>query len=348
MSTATFSHAAQARIQKPINAALFQLSVTANKAHNLTQGRSKVLSYVSSNPSVNLIVLPEIWQSLYGTQHFATYAEDFGGLWGKIKGQTSSREQGVERSERRWSIDNENSAGAVELGEDCKSESLLMLSKLAKETGCVVVGGSIPEREDDRLYNTASVFDEKGRIISLFRKVHLFDIDVPGMKFQESLTLSPGDQVTMFDCSLGRFGLAICYDMRFPELAQIASRAGACGMIYPGAFNTTTGPRSWELLLRARAADNQLYVLGCSPARPPARDLEVEKYYPAWGHSTVVDPWGTVLATTDETDSVVTAKLEKEIVEACRKGLPVSTQRRFDLYADVSREGPSGKGEAPR
>ena len=109
----------------------------------------------------------------------------------------------------------------------------------------------------------------------MHRKLHLFDVDFPGkITFQESKTLTPGDSITMFDCGsyhltlihtdYGRFGLGICYDLRFPESAIISSRLGAGAMIYPGAFNTTTGPLAWELLLRARAVDNQMYIVGLS------------------------------------------------------------------------------------
>ena len=180
------------------------------------------------------------------------------------------------------------------------------------------------------------------------RKVHLFDINIPGkMVFQESETLTGGDRVTVFDCSLGRFGLGICYDMRFPELAQIAARLGAGAMIYPGAFNTTTGPRHWELLQRARAADNQIYVATCSPARPSEKTTTSEDgkhqftgtedgAYPTYGHSTVVDPWASVVATTEEKEGIVRWNLDPKVVEEVRTGIPIGRQRRFDVYPDVS------------
>ena len=180
------------------------------------------------------------------------------------------------------------------------------------------------------------------------RKIHLFDINIPGkMVFQESETLTGGDRVTIFDCDFGRFGLGICYDMRFPELAQIAARLGAGAMIYPAAFNTTTGPKHWELLQRARAVDNQMYVVTCSPARAGAKTTMSEdgkdKFvgiddgaYPAWGHSTVVDPWAQVVATTEEKEGILRWKLDPAVLEEVRKGIPISTQRRFDVYADVA------------
>ena len=117
--------------------------------------------------------------------------------------------------------------------------------------------------------------------------------------------------------------------MRFPESAQIAARLGAGALLYPGAFNTTTGPLAWELLLRARAVDNHVYTVGCSPARPP-------EGYPAWGHSTVVDPLAVVVETCDEKEAVVYATLMPERVAEVRSIVPISMQRRFDVYPNVA------------
>lgn len=136
--------------------------------------------------------------------------------------------------------------------------------------------------------------------------------------------------------AFGRFGLAICYDMRFPELASIAARLGAGAMIYPGAFNTTTGPRHWELLQRCRAMDNQMYVAACSPARA-SQDEITKGAYPAWGHSTITDPWASVVATTEEKEGIVRWKIEPREVEEVRKGIPITRQRRFDVYGDGAR-----------
>lgn len=175
-----------------------------------------------------------------------------------------------------------------------------------------------------------------GRLISLHRKLHLFDIDIPGkMTFQESKTLTAGDRATVFECSLGRFGLGICYDIRFPEPAIVAARLGAGAILYPGAFNTTTGPRSWELLQRARAADNQLYVATCSPARPTQAEIEAGAY-PTYGFSMVVDPWGQVVTALDEKEGVLQTSMDRASVLDGRKFVPTSRQRRFDVYADIA------------
>lgn len=322
---------------KPTRVALIQLGrIGADKTANLAHARSTILSAVKNAPkeygAVNMVVLPECFNSPYSVDQFGKYAESFSGLYENV--EQSSQTLTTRHGSHSWSIHNKDNTSAIELAPALlrESPSLAMLSEAAKTAGVVLVGGSVPERDDStgRLYNTSCVFDAQGRVISLHRKLHLFDIDIPGkMTFQESQTLSAGDRITLFDCALGRFALGICYDLRFPESAQVASRLGAGAIVYPGAFNTTTGPIAWELLLRARAIDNQVYTIGCSPARP-------ESGYPAWGHSTVVDPLGQVVETCGDGEAIVYATLDPEREAEVRKTVPISTQRRFDVYPDVA------------
>lgn len=214
-----------------------------------------------------------------------------------------------------------------------KSDSVKALSEMAKETGVWLLGGSIPERDesDGKLYNTATVYNPKGELVAIHRKVHLFDIDIPGgITFKESETLTGGTKLTSFETEFGKIGLGICYDVRFPEMAMVAARKGCVAMIYPGAFNLTTGPLHWELLQRARAVDNQIYVAMCSPAR------DMSAGYHAWGHSMVVDPMGKVIATTEHEEAIIHADIDPEVVRKTRSGIPVTVQRRFDVYPDVS------------
>ncbi|KAH0445929.1 hypothetical protein IEQ34_025238 [Dendrobium chrysotoxum] len=350
--------------KRPIDLTLIQLGQTStDKQSNLDHARQTVRRAVSksgsSGSNTRLVVLPECWNSPYGVHFFDTYAEDFGGLYERVKSPLAERKPIANAAHvaakgdldevqaataqqealvERWTVDGLNGR-SVSVGES-KSETLRMMSDLSKELGIVLVGGSIPERDakTGKLYNTASVFNEHGDLISLHRKLHLFDIDIPGkMTFQESKTLTAGDRITVFECSLGRFGLAICYDLRFPECATVAARLGAGAMIYPGAFNTTTGPRSWELLQRGRAADNQIYIVTCSPARPTQEQIEgPDKAYPTYGFSMVVDPWGKVIHSLDEKENVLHAQLARDDVEEVRKFVPTSRQRRFDVYPDVS------------
>lgn len=201
------------------------------------------------------------------------------------------------------------------------------LAEVARECKIYLVGGSIPESLENRIYNTCSVFSPSGNMIGKYQKMHLFDIDVPGkIKFQESEVLSGGKDLLTFKIGSCKVGIGICYDIRFAELAQIYASKGCDLLVYPGAFNMTTGPAHWELLQRARAIDNQLYVAAPSPAR------DENATYIAWGHSSVVGPWGDVIASTDEKESIIYANLDLNRSKEIRQNIPIRHQRRKDVY----------------
>lgn len=254
----------------------------------------------AAKAGASLIVLPECFNSPYGTQYFPKYAET-------LLPSPPTKEQ---------------------------SPSFHALSALASEAKSYLVGGSIPELEPgtNKYYNTSLVFSPTGALIGTHRKTHLFDIDIPGkIRFKESEVLSPGNKLTIVDLpEYGKIGLAICYDIRFPEAAMIAARQGAFLLVYPGAFNLTTGPLHWQLLGRARAVDNQVYVAMCSPAR------DMSATYHAFGHSLVANPNAEILTEAGENEEIVYADLDNDTIENTRKGIPIYTQRRFDLYTDVS------------
>jgi omega-amidase len=205
---------------------------------------------------------------------------------------------------------------------------------MALESKTYLIGGSIPElyTKTKRYYNTSLTFSPTGELLATHRKVHLFDIDIPGkIRFKESEVLSPGNKITIVDLPpYGKIAVAICYDVRFPELAMIAARKGCFALIYPGAFNTTTGPLHWRLQGQARAMDNQVYVALCSPAR------DMSASYHAWGHSLVCDPMAEVLVEAGEKEEIVYAELRGNKIDETRKGIPITGQRRFDVYPDVS------------
>jgi predicted amidohydrolase len=206
-------------------------------------------------------------------------------------------------------------------------ETLTLLAKLARTNGCYLIGGSIPEREQGKLYNTSFVFDRNGTIVARYRKVHLFDIAIPGkITCQESAVFSAGDAITYFDTEYGRFGVAICYDLRFPELFRLLVDMSVRAVFVPAAFNTTTGPAHWRTLLRSRAIDNQVFIAGIGPARNPAAN------YAAYGHSAVVDPWGTVLWEAEAEEALNVVPLDLDKVAAVRQELPLLAHRRSDLY----------------
>lgn len=202
------------------------------------------------------------------------------------------------------------------------------LSNAARHSGVTLVGGSMPEIDAaGRIYNTCYIFDQAGRQIGKHRKMHLFDIDVTGgQRFRESDTLSPGSRVTVVKTSFGRLGVAICYDVRFPELARLMVLQGANILAYPGAFNMTTGPAHWEILFRTRALDNQVYTLGCAPAR------DTNAGYVSYGHSMVVSPWGSAAGQMGAEEGCLLAELDLEEIERVRRELPLLQHLRKDVY----------------
>ncbi|KAI0792938.1 carbon-nitrogen hydrolase [Abortiporus biennis] len=294
---------------KPFTLALVQLGqIGSDKAANLKHAREMILKAAGGENNAgskpDLVVLPECFNSPYGHVHFPVYAETIGYTPGKEYNTANT-----------------------------PSESVKTLSETAKEAGVWLLGGTIPERDDSdgKVYNTATVYNPKGDLVAIHRKVHLFDIDIPGkIKFKESETLTGGSSINYFDTEFARIGLGICYDVRFPELAMINARKGCQVLIYPGAFNTTTGPLHWELLQRSRAVDNQVFFSMCSPAR------DLSAGYHAWGHSMVVDPMGHILSEAKEGEEIIYAKIDPEVFKEARAGIPVTTQRRFDVYPDVS------------
>lgn len=215
----------------------------------------------------------------------------------------------------------------AEYAEEIPGQSTEVFSGIAAENKVFLVAGSIPERCGKKLFNTCTVYDPEGTLIAKHRKVHLFDIDIPGkITFQESKTLSPGTQLTTFQTPFCKVGVGICYDMRFAEMAQIYCSQGCELLLYPGAFNMTTGPAHWECLIRGRAVDNQLFVAAISPAR------DASASYVAWGNSTVVNPWGEVIGKADEKEQIVYADIDLNYLKEVRNMIPISKQRRSDLY----------------
>ncbi|KAF8629496.1 hypothetical protein AX15_003413 [Amanita polypyramis BW_CC] len=290
---------------RPFTLALVQLGkITANKPENLRHARDLVLRAANNEKKPDLIVLPECFNSPYGHTHFPNYAEKINFTPGEPYDAASS-----------------------------ESETVRMLSATAREIKTWLIGGSVPERDgkNNAVYNTCTVYSPEGELVSLYRKIHLFDIDIQGqIKFKESETLTGGKDFAMFETGFARIGLGICYDIRFPELAMIMARKGCHLLVYPGAFNCTTGPLHWELLQRSRATDNQVFVSMCSPAR------DLSAGYHAYGHSMVVDPMGKVLSEAAEGEEITFTEINPQAMEQARRGIPVTIQRRFDVYADVA------------
>ena len=200
------------------------------------------------------------------------------------------------------------------------------LAAWAKQYHLLLIGGSVPEVDGDRLFNTSFVYDADGQQIERHRKVHLFDVDLPGMHFHESHTFTPGSEITVFDTAFGRMGVAVCFDVRFPELFRAMARRGAELICLPAQFNMTTGPAHWEATLRVRAIDNEVFFVAASAARYEGFSYE------CWGHSLILDPYGTPLASADETEQLLIAEINPARIAEVRAQLPTFLHLRDDVY----------------
>jgi len=195
------------------------------------------------------------------------------------------------------------------------------LADAARRHGIWVIGGTLPLKapEPDRVLNTTLVFDPSGNEAARYDKIHLFNFEKGDESFDEARTIRAGETVVTFDAPFGRVGLSVCYDLRFPELYR---RMGDCALIVvPSAFTYTTGRAHWEMLLRARAVENQCYVLAA------AQGGKHENGRRTWGHSMLIDPWGEIVAVRDEGASVVTGALDPQRIADVRQSLPAWRHR---------------------
>jgi len=197
----------------------------------------------------------------------------------------------------------------------------------AREFGTAIVAGSLCERgEGEAPTNTSVLIDRDGEICATYRKLHMFDVEIDGETYRESAFEDPGSEVVVAACGDARIGMAICYDIRFPELFREMTALGADLFALPSAFTPTTGRDHWEILLRARAIENQAFVLAA------AQFGEAEPGHGFWGHSMIIDPWGSVLARLDDGEGFATAELDFDHQQGVRSRLPALTHRRTDLF----------------
>lgn len=234
----------------------------------------------------DFVILPEMFCCPYQTENFPVYAEKEGG------------------------------------------PSWQAMSDYARKYHIYLIAGSMPEADDvGKVYNTSYIFDRDGKQIGKHRKAHLFDINVKnGQHFKESDTLTSGDHATVFATEFGKMGVMICYDIRFPEFARTMVLDGARMIFVPAAFNMTTGPAHWELTFRARALDNQIYMLGCAPAR------DTQAGYISWGHSIVTDPWGKVMKQLGEKEGILIEEIDLDREDQIREQLPLLKHRKSEMY----------------
>ena len=270
--------------------AAVQLTSTAEKATNLATAAELMAEAVAEG--AELIVLPEMFNCLGSGAELRAGAEPLDGPTGE------------------WAAEQ------------------------ARTHGIVLVAGSFIEdggtAADRRNFNTCCVYGADGERIAVYRKIHLFDVDVPGAEYHESKVIAPGDEVVVVDPALTapplHLGLSICYDLRFPELFRIAALGGANVLTLPAAFTAKTGPPHWEVLIRARAIENQVFLVAAGQYGASNDTLR-------WhGHSMIVDPWGVILAESPDGVGVVVADLDFSEQDRVRRILPSLANRRPSAY----------------
>jgi predicted amidohydrolase len=207
-------------------------------------------------------------------------------------------------------------------------ESVEAMAGWARDLGITLVGGSITERRDGRekLSNTSVVFESDGSIAAVYRKIHMFDVEVGGHVYRESDAEEPGNEPVVVETEGWTTGLTVCYDVRFPELYRILALQGAELVTVPAHFTLYTGRDHWELLLRARAVENQYYV---------AAAAQIGETLPgrlSYGRSLIADPWGIVVATAPDEETVIAAELDRRRLEEVRAKLPSLASRQADAY----------------
>jgi deaminated glutathione amidase len=273
-------------VADPLRVACIQLNASESKADNIE--RAGLLIARAASTGADLIVLPEKWNGI-GPPAF-------------LRANAESLDDG---------------------------ETVDAMRSWARDHKVTLVGGSIAERREgrDKLSNTSLVFDPDGEIVALYRKIHMFDVEVGGQVYRESESEEPGEEASrVIDVEGWKLGLTICYDLRFPELYRILAVEGAEIITVPAAFTLFTGKDHWELLLRARAVENQCYIVAPNQWGTH-RDGKA-----SYGRSMIVDPWGVVLAQAPDEDGVVVAELDRERMENVRRALPSLANRQPAAY----------------
>jgi deaminated glutathione amidase len=263
--------------------ALVQMNSQGDKAANLAQARRLIEEAVAAERP-DLIVLPEYWACLAATrEEFHASAESF-----------------------------EPGAG----GPACA-----LIREMATRHGIVVHAGSMVERAGDSFFNATLVIGRDGSELAHYRKMHLFDVEVPGgVTYKESATISRGQEVVTYQLDGWTVGCSICYDLRFPELFQALRDKGAEVIVLPAAFTLQTGKDHWELLARARAAETQTWFLADAQVGTHAGGANA-----CWGHAMVIDPWGAIVAQASDRPGFTTARLDKAYQKTIRTNLPVAS-----------------------
>ncbi|HEY7220068.1 MAG TPA: carbon-nitrogen hydrolase family protein [Candidatus Binatia bacterium] len=213
-----------------------------------------------------------------------------------------------------------------EFAESVPGPTSTAMAELARELGIYLLAGSILEEipGSEKVYNTSLFFDRAGKLLASYRKIHLFDVDLAnGTSLRESATREFGDGIVVAGTELCKAGLSVCYDLRFPELYRGLAKEGVDLVFVPAAFTAYTGEAHWETLLRARAIENQVYIIAPDQFGQSAKSFETH------GHSMIVDPWGQILAELPDGPGVITAEIDLDYLAKVRAELPALKHRRL-------------------
>lgn len=209
------------------------------------------------------------------------------------------------------------------------SETLNKISIVAKEEKIYVLAGSIPESHEDgeKIYNTSVLFDDNGKIIAVHRKLHLYDNNLKWpFSYKESDFVAAGNDITVVDTKLGKFGIGICYDISFIEISRIMALKGAQVLIFPADFNVVNGSTHWDLLFRSRASDNQVFTIGVGHALGGS-----------YGHSVIVNPYGKIISQAGYNEKLLIHEIDLDDISKARNDFPILDHRREDLYDVVTK-----------
>ncbi|GBQ11533.1 carbon-nitrogen hydrolase [Komagataeibacter rhaeticus] len=277
---------------------VIQMAPGASAPENTQHARALITAAVRADRP-DLVILPEMWSCLGGT-----------------------RDMKFAAAETLPSPDGMGEAGPL----------YSFLSGMARTHGIILHGGSIGERHGDRLFNTSLVFDAHGHERARYRKIHLFDVTTPGGEgYRESDTYEPGSDIVTVPLSASMTaGLAICYDIRFPALFHTLRARGANMLLVPAAFTVETGLAHWETLLRARAIETQCWMVACGTTGTHMDENGQKRR--TYGHSMIIDPWGTIVAQVSDGPGWSTARLERDVVETIRGRMPVMAHHRLSIH----------------
>jgi predicted amidohydrolase len=269
-----------------VRVAAVQLNSNGDKARNLNAAERLVRAAAADG--AELVALPEKWNLLASGEEMAAGAEPLAG------------------------------------------PSLTAARSWARELGVYLLAGSIAERGDDaslsRAFNTSVLIGPGGDDLATYRKIHMFDVEAGGIAYRESEHEQPGEEIVSAPVDGVELGLTVCYDLRFPELYRILAVRGACLIAVPSAFTAATGRDHWHVLLRARAIENQTFVIA------PNQFGEAPPHYSSFGHSAIVDPWGVELAVAPEEECFIATELDLAAQERTREELPSLANRRPHAY----------------